>query len=455
MKKLILLLFISLQIFAQNELNLEFDYAQFRYDSTSNYFEIYYSFDQEDLTQTVEDGISVVKALMHIQIQNTETDELVVNKDWKLVQPVNGLNSTEKSKALLGALGFILKKGDYTVNISVKDETNENIKKAFTENVNVSPFYSNSFVISDIELASRIINDNTNTQSIFYKNTLEVFPNPSILYSYLNPVLFYYSEIYGLNVGDNKNPLELTKIIVNSNNQVIDQKKKSIGREQESIVEIGFFNLIKEPTDTYTLVLSLSDSISKKTIVSSKKFFFVNPDVVATNRLDNLQSDYMSSEFAVYLDEECDDLFAKSKIIASSKEIEEYESLDSLNHKRDYLFKFWQRRDNNPNTQVNEFKKEFFERINIANARYKTMSNQGYKTDRGRVYLKLGEPDEIDRHPNETDTKPYEVWYYNQVEGGVVYIFADLTGFNYYELLHSTKRGELQDPNWQRRIQTN
>ncbi len=392
---------------------------------------------------------------MHIQIQNTETDELVVNKDWKLVQPVVALSSAEKSKALLGALGFILKKGEYTVNISVKDEINDNIKKAFTENVYVSPFYSNGFVISDIELASRIINDNTNTQSIFYKNTLEVFPNPSILYSYLNPVLFYYSEIYGLNVGDNNNPLELTKVIINSNNQVIDQKKKSISREQESIVEIGFFNLIKEPTDTYTLVLSLSDSVSKKTIVSSKKFFFVNPDVVATNRLDNLQSDYMSSEFAVYLDEECDDLFAKSKIIASSKEIDEYESLDSLNHKRDYLFKFWQRRDNNPNTQVNEFKKEFFERINTANARYKTMSNEGYKTDRGRVFLKLGEPDEIDRHPNETDTKPYEVWYYNQVEGGVVYIFADLTGFNYYELLHSTKRGELQDPNWQRRIQTN
>lgn len=89
----------------------------------------------------------------------------------------------------------------------------------------MSPFYSNGFVISDIELASRIINDNTNTQSIFYKNTLEVFPNPSILYSYLNPVLFYYSEIYGLNVGDNKNPLELTKVIINSNNQVIDQRR--------------------------------------------------------------------------------------------------------------------------------------------------------------------------------------------------------------------------------------
>ena len=455
MKKLIFLLFISFQLFAQNELSLDFDYAQFRYDSTSNYFEIYYSFDQEDLTQVNEDGNALVKAIMHIQIQNIETDELVVNKDWKLVQPLDGTNTSEKSKALLGALGFILKGGDYIVSISVQDEINENLKKAYTENVNVSPFNSDFFVVSDIELASRIINDNTNTKSIFYKNTLEVFPNPSILYSYLNPVLFYYTELYGINLGNNSNPLELNRIVLNSNNRVIDQKKKSISRTQESMVEVGFFNLIKEPTDTYTLVISLSDSLTKKTVVSSKKFFFVNPDVVAANNIDNLQSEYMSSEFAVYLDEECDDLFAKSKIIASSKEIDEYEMLDSLNHKRDYLYKFWQRRDPNPNTQANEFKKEFFERINIANSKYRTMSNPGYKTDRGRVFLKLGEPDEVDRHPNETDTKPYEVWYYNQVEGGVTFIFADLTGFNYYELLHSTKRGELQDPNWQRRIQTN
>ena len=150
MKKLIFLLFISLQLFAQNDLNLDFDYAQFRYDSTSNYFEIYYSFDQEDLTETVEDGISVVKALMHIQIQNIETDELVVNKDWKLVQPVNGANSSEKSKALLGALGFILKSGEYNVSINVSDEINESIKKAYTDYVTVSPFSSNSFSLNGV-----------------------------------------------------------------------------------------------------------------------------------------------------------------------------------------------------------------------------------------------------------------------------------------------------------------
>jgi hypothetical protein len=50
------------------------------------------------------------------------------------------------------------------------------------------------------------------------------------------------------------------------------------------------------------------------------------------------------------------------------------------------------------------------------------------------------------------DTKPYEIWHYNDLEGGVLFVFADLTGFSEYRLLHSTKRGELQDDSWQQRV---
>ena len=163
----------------------------------------------------------------------------------------------------------------------------------------------------------------------------------------------------------------------------------------------------------------------------------------------------MSSEFGVLSEEECDDMFEKSKIIASSNEIDQYEILDSLSSKREFLFNFWLRRDDQPQTPLNEFKITFFSRINIAFERYSTVTTPGYNTDRGRVYARFGEPDEIERHPNETDSKPYEIWFYNQIEGGVYFVFGDYTGFNNYELLHSTLRGELQDPQWMRRLRTN
>ena len=46
------------------------------------------------------------------------------------------------------------------------------------------------------------------------------------------------------------------------------------------------------------------------------------------------------------------------------------------------------------------------------------MSKIGWKTDRGRIFILYGEPSEIERFPNQMDTKPYEIWHYNDIEGG-------------------------------------
>jgi GWxTD domain-containing protein len=448
----VLMILFAINIYPQKELSFEFDYAQFQYDSTSNYLEIYYSIFPADLKVSKQDGSSLVKAKMHIQIQNINTDELVVNKDWSLSQPINDSVELKNDKTLLGIVGFYVKTGNYVLDINIEDVFNSNNKKSYSERIDIIPFSSKIFGISDIELATRIVNDNANKNSIFYKNTLEVYPNPSIVYSEISPVLFYYTEIYNLNKATHK--VSLTKKIFNSKNSLVYENSKTMNSTRESIVEVGTINLSKYPTDTYTLMLKISEDGTDKYVASSKKFFLVNPKITAAP--ENLaKSNYISSEFGVLQQEECDDLFQKSKVLASSSEKDGYKKLDSLNLKREFLYNFWKRRDPTPETEENEFKKVFLERVEIANARYSTMNTPGYKTDRGRVFLQYGDPDEVERFPNETNTKPYETWTYKSIEGGVIFVFADLMGFNYYELLHSTKRGELQDPNWMNRISAN
>ena len=81
------------------------------------------------------------------------------------------------------------------------------------------------------------------------------------------------------------------------------------------------------------------------------------------------------------------------------------------------------------------------------------MGRDGWKTDRGRVYVLYAEPDEVQRFPSSENAKPYEKWNYNQIESGVLFVFIDLTGYGDYTLVHSTKRGELQDESWQQRLQ--
>jgi len=79
-----------------------------------------------------------------------------------------------------------------------------------------------------------------------------------------------------------------------------------------------------------------------------------------------------------------------------------------------------------------------------------SIGREGWEIDRGRVYILHGEPDEIERMPSSEDRKPYEIWHFYQIENGVQFIFVDRSGFGDYLLVHSTKRGELQDPTWER-----
>ena len=108
-----------------------------------------------------------------------------------------------------------------------------------------------------------------------------------------------------------------------------------------------------------------------------------------------------------------------------------------------------------PPSAQNMSYRDFVKRVDESNKRFGNSFRAGWKTDRGRVLIMYGEPSEIDRYPNQEDTKPYEIWRYNDIEGGVIFVFADLTGYNNYELVNSTKRGEVRDDNWQNRIATN
>jgi GWxTD domain-containing protein len=147
--------------------------------------------------------------------------------------------------------------------------------------------------------------------------------------------------------------------------------------------------------------------------------------------------------------------FASARYIALEDEMSQYESLKSLEAKRKFVFEFWKRRDRTPGTPENETKQEYAKRVEYSNQNFHTGMREGWRTDRGRVWIIYGQPDEIERHANEIDTRPYEIWYYHGIEGGVLFAFVDKSGFSDYILVHSTHRNELRDDDWQRQIKTN
>ncbi|MCC7050472.1 MAG: GWxTD domain-containing protein, partial [Bacteroidia bacterium] len=92
------------------------------------------------------------------------------------------------------------------------------------------------------------------------------------------------------------------------------------------------------------------------------------------------------------------------------------------------------------------------DKVNYVNSIYKTSIKKGYATDRGRVYLKYGAPDQMVRMDNEPSSYPYEIWqYYHMAQRNnrkFVFYNPDLVT-NDYRLLHSDAIGEIRNDSWQ------
>ncbi|MGB9893939.1 MAG: GWxTD domain-containing protein, partial [Candidatus Saccharicenans sp.] len=97
-----------------------------------------------------------------------------------------------------------------------------------------------------------------------------------------------------------------------------------------------------------------------------------------------------------------------------------------------FIEEFWKRRDPTPNTPENEFKTEYFRRIRQANQYFNERGRPGWLTDRGKVWIILGRPDEREIYPygNEFYLRPVEIWYYRSER----IIFVDQFASGQYEL---------------------
>ncbi len=106
----------------------------------------------------------------------------------------------------------------------------------------------------------------------------------------------------------------------------------------------------------------------------------------------------------------------------------------AVKEERDSLWRtFWRQYDPTPNTPYNEKENEYFERIAYAQEHF-SFGDKGWRSDRGRIYVKFGPPDEIQSRPYELSTKPYEIWYYYRLN--LKFIFYDRHGFGEYILMN-------------------
>lgn len=99
--------------------------------------------------------------------------------------------------------------------------------------------------------------------------------------------------------------------------------------------------------------------------------------------------------------------------IITPKEKEVFLKLDNDRERELFIEAFWKQRDPNPNTPENEFKKEHFRRIAYANQWYgRDTPGPGWRSAMGRIYIILGEPNQIEKFENLTEVFPIHIWFY-------------------------------------------
>ena len=423
-----------------NPFLLNLDYARFRNDTNSAYLEIYYSLSSAQLHFHGDGRYSRAVVTLNTEVLKQQSGERVAQEHIAVPFIIEDTSSSAPMKSLVREAGHLLPPGKYLLHVVALDSTDPGLIDSVTLRFEIER-YSGRPAVSDLELCSSI-RASTDSNDPFFKNFHEVVPNPTLIFGAPNPVIYVYSELYGV---DTTKEYVLEHEIVDNHGVVLKKSKRNRRFGTANTLAIGTLNAFSLKPGGYWLRFILRESQGGPGTEAKKRFFINNPDFPITAAISD---NSLASVFRGLTDAEVDKELLQVKYLLTEPERQFLSQLTAPEAKRKFLQDFWARTESGSAFEPPRMRSEFLGRVSLANERYSRLMREGWRTDRGRVLIVYGQPDQIDRYPSETESKPYEIWHYFQIEGGVDFVFLDRNGFGNYELVHSTKRGELRDDDW-------
>ncbi len=327
------------------------------------------------------------------------SNNLVKEKLWNESIKTSTYEETVSPKLnKLSQQSFPLPPGAYRLVVQIRDIETKKAAK-FSRNVELRDFRQQQFTVSDVMLLSKL--------------TIEgekkiIIPNISGNVVDLGEGFFAFAEVY------NSTNADSVEIVF----EISKDKKKTLrtGKETQPLVKGKnslFFKINSGdlPMGDYTLEIKMNPNLQQITTSISRKFSIYWRGMPVS---------------IVDLDAAIDQMtyIEQASEIARIKKLPFNERLESFKE-------FWKKKDPTPNTERNELMEEYYSRVEYANKNFKHYI-AGWKTDMGMVFIVFGTPNNVDRHPFDIDSKPYEVWYYYELNRQ--FVFVDQTGFGDYQL---------------------
>ncbi|HLG94590.1 MAG TPA: GWxTD domain-containing protein [candidate division Zixibacteria bacterium] len=419
------------------------DYACFR-ESTAARLEIYYALSSDQLTLTPTDsttggpGKYLGYVLAYLDLFTADG------------RPVDSLSKTtafrvarmDTTNELSEILDFLATPGNYRAYLSVWDMKSGKMGQDTIE-ITVPDFTDGGLGFSTPQLA-RLITDKKHQPgaSLYKKGGRLIVPNPPATYSLDDPRLYFYAELYGLAPARSElKNFDLEYSILNESGDTLKSSGFHKHPKEEPAALSGSVDLAMLPPGPYSLVLSARDPATGQTASSSKPFLLFPPSI---------RPPVAEEELA---------WFPKvTHFLLTNQEKAIYRSSNRTGQ-LNFINEWWQKRDPTPQTPENEYKFEAYRRLIKMVERFSRSAGaqDGWQTDRGRVLMLYGEPNNIEQSPASPDNLPWQKWEYTRLAAGRqgLFVFVDLRGLGNYELVHSTVSGEKQNPQWENMLSQN
>jgi len=344
-----------------------------------------------------------------------------------------------------------LPEGDYSFELSISDNNSAEPPFRTTQPLSVS-FPDDKIAISSIELLESFTK--SETPGSITKSGFDLVPYVNNFYPNAVSSFRFYAEVYHTKKILQENPFLVTYFIEEYETSRTLENFKVFSKQQPKEVNVlmSEFNIAALPSGNYNFVIEVRSN--KNDLLARQKTFFQRSSEVASLPEANLIAADIRNTFVIQLNDsvklrECIYSFRPiSNAFENSFEQNDLKDADLETMQR-YVYRFWTTRD--PKHAEDAFR-SYMDQVALVNNSYKTPIQKGYQTDRGRVYLQYGAPNEIIKEDMEPSTYPYEVWHYYKIEkqSNRKFIFynTDLVT-NDFKLLHSDMPGEVNEPQWQ------
>lgn len=447
----ILSLVVLLTSFAAISQNLRayLSYSVFNTPDNKPYVETYLTINGASINYIALDN-GKYQGIVDVQVLFKKGDSIINYAKYDLSSPMID-DTTIIDQNMLDIQRYGLPQGDYDIEISLKDKYSSDEKLSSTDKLSVY-FPEEKISFSDIELVSSY--EKSEIQNNMTKNGYKITPYVFNYYPQSVNNISFYTELYNTKkiLGDDAflltyyiRPFETDK-----------KMDKYIFRKRESAKDVvsvlSSFDISEIPSGNYLLVFEARDRNNEPLAINEVFFQRYNPS--SHYNINNLLVLNTSNTFVEgIVDRDTLELFV-DYLSPISTDIErlfaqgliESGTDDEL---RKYLLNFWVERDKiNPEVAWSDY----LVKVKQANHNFKSVSQKGYKTDRGRVYLQYGQPNVISEQYFEPAAYPYEIWHYYQLndqsDKKFVFYTHDLAT-NDFLLIHSNAIGELNNYRWQ------